>query len=145
MSRKGSALLRACLLASVPIVTFAQTPVIVEAESQPETRGANLTTGTDATGVTYITTTENSAVNPTPARTATWNVNFPAAGNYALYVRIYVGPIGGADEASTFRAASITPPTGLVFTTPARVARISPTRVCPPGARRDRTSGNGFA
>jgi len=98
MSRKGSALLRACLLASVPIVTFAQTPVIVEAESQPETRGANLTTGTDATGVTYITTTENSAVNPTPARTATWNVNFPAAGNYALYVRIYVGPIGGADD-----------------------------------------------
>ena len=98
MSSKGSALLRACLFASVPIVTFAQSPVIVEAESQPETRGANLTTATDATGVSYITTTENSAINPTPARTATWRVDFPAAGNYALYVRIYVGPIGGADD-----------------------------------------------
>jgi endo-1,4-beta-xylanase len=98
MSSKGSALLRACLFASVPIVTFAQSPVIVEAESQPETRGASLTTATDTGGVTYITTTENSPATPTPARTATWRVDFPAAGSYALYVRIYVGPIGGADD-----------------------------------------------
>src|SRR4029078_1911871 len=84
MSSKGSALLRACLFASVPIVTFAPSPVIVEAESQTETRGANLTTATDATGVSYITTTENSAINPTPARSATWRGGFPAAGKYAL-------------------------------------------------------------
>jgi len=102
MSSKGSALLRACLLASVPIVTFAQAPVIVEAESQPETRGANLTIGTDASGVSYITTTENSAAAPTPARTATWSVNFPAAGNYALYVRIYIGPTPNGNDDSFF-------------------------------------------
>jgi endo-1,4-beta-xylanase len=98
MSTQIGALLRACLIASVPIVTFAQAPVVVEAESQELGRGASLTSLTDAGGVTYITTTENSAVNPTPARTATWNVTFPAAGNYALYVRIFVGPVGGADD-----------------------------------------------
>jgi endo-1,4-beta-xylanase len=70
--------------------------VIVEAESG--TLGASLTIATDAGGVTYITTTENSAVNPTPARTATYEVAFPAAGSYALYVRILVGPVGGNDD-----------------------------------------------
>src|SRR5689334_13505598 len=71
MSTTRSALLRACLLAFVPMVTFAQTPVIVEAESG--TLGSSLTVATDpATAVTYITTTENSAVTPTPARTATY-------------------------------------------------------------------------
>jgi endo-1,4-beta-xylanase len=93
------ALLRACVLASVPIVTFAQAPVIVEAESG--SLGANLTTGTDAAaGVNYITVlpAANSAVAPTPDRVATWSVTFPAAGNYALYVRILTGPVGGADD-----------------------------------------------
>jgi endo-1,4-beta-xylanase len=97
MSTIGSALLRACLLACVSITTFAQTPVIVEAETG--TLGSSLTVATDsAAGVTYITTTENSAVTPTPARTATYSVTFPAAGNYALYVRILTGPVGGNDD-----------------------------------------------
>src|SRR3954447_8732221 len=90
------ALLCAGLLASVPGATFAQVPVIVEAENG--TLGASLTVRTDAGGVTYITTTENSAVTPTPARTATYSVTFPAAGNYALYVRILTGPVGGNDD-----------------------------------------------
>ena len=75
------ALLGAGLLASVPSATFAQVPVIVQAENG--TLGASLTIATDAGGVTYISTTENSAVNPTPARTATYAVTFPAAGSYA--------------------------------------------------------------
>ena len=90
------ALLCAGLLACVPGATFAQVPVIVEAENG--TLGASLTVRTDAGGVTYITTTENSAVTPTPARTATYPFTFPAAGSYALYVRILVGPNTGNDD-----------------------------------------------
>ena len=94
--RNKHTLLHACLLAGVPSMSFAQVPVIVEAESG--TLGASLTIATDAGGVTYITTTENSAVNPTPARTATYQVTFPSAGSYALYVRILTGPVGGNDD-----------------------------------------------
>jgi endo-1,4-beta-xylanase len=97
MSTPWNALLRACVLASVPIATFAQTPVILEAEDG--TLGSSLAIATDAAaGVTYITTTENSAVNPTPSRIATYSVTFPAAGSYALYVRILTGPVGGNDD-----------------------------------------------
>jgi len=95
-------LLRVCLFVSVPLALMAQAqaqaPTIVEAESG--SLGASLTTGTDATGVNYITviSTANSGATPTPDRVATYQVNFPAAGSYALYMRIYVGPIGGADD-----------------------------------------------
>ena len=96
MRTSGSALLRACLIAAVPFGAFAQTqPVVVEAESG--TLGASLTTVTSG-GVTFITTTENSVVIPTPARTATYSVTFPAAGNYELYARILIGPVGGSDD-----------------------------------------------
>ena len=59
------ALLRACLLTSVPMASLAANePVIVEAETG--SLGANLTTGTDATNnVNYITTTLNDGTNPT--------------------------------------------------------------------------------
>jgi endo-1,4-beta-xylanase len=111
MSNFRGALLRACLLASVPIAAFAQTPVIVEAESG--TLGASLTTGSDtAAGVNYITVipAANSANNPTPDRVATYSVTFPAAGSYALYVRILTGPVGGNDD-------SFYVPTGFNTTT----------------------------
>jgi len=99
MSSKRSALLRACLLASVPIATLAQAPVVVEAESGA--LGASLTTGTDtAANVNYITVlpAANSGNNPTPDRVATYSVTFPAAGNYALYVRIQTGPVNANDD-----------------------------------------------
>jgi len=98
MRLSRGALLRAVLLVSVPITTLAQAPTVVEAETG--TLGANLTTGTDAGGVNYITVlpAANSAVVPTPDRVATWSVTFPAPGNYALYVRILTGPIGGNDD-----------------------------------------------
>ena len=102
------ALLCAGLLACVPTATFAQVPVIVEAEHG--TLGASLSMATDAGGVTYITTTENSAATPTPTRTATYAVTFPAAGSYALYVRILVGPNTGNDD-------SFYVPTGFNTTT----------------------------
>src|SRR4030095_4998220 len=102
------ALLCGGFLACVPRATSAQVPVIVEAENG--TLGASLTIATAAGGVTYITTTENSAATPTPARTATYAVTFPAAGSYALYVRILVGPIGGNDD-------SFYVPTGFNTTT----------------------------
>jgi endo-1,4-beta-xylanase len=91
------ALLRACLIASLPAAALAQTqPVTVEAESG--VLGSSLTTAT-AAGVTYITTTENGTAPPiTPTRVATWQVTFPAAGSYDLYARIQVGPNVGADD-----------------------------------------------
>ena len=56
------ALLRACLLASIPIASFAQTePVVFEAESGA--LGANLTTGVSGTA-TYVTTTANRTTPP---------------------------------------------------------------------------------
>jgi endo-1,4-beta-xylanase len=92
-----NALLRVCLLASVPIASMAQAPTIVEAESG--SLGASLTTGS-AAGVNYITVlpAANAGVAPTPDRVATYQVTFPAAGSYALYLRIFVGPIGGSDD-----------------------------------------------
>ena len=96
MRSSRGALLRACLFLSLPGAALAQTqPVVVEAESGA--LGASLTTGTAGT-VTYITTTENSAATPTPARTAVYQVTFPAAGNYELYARILIGPIPGNDD-----------------------------------------------
>src|SRR4051812_42236991 len=99
MNISRGALLRACLLVSVPLAAFSQAPVIVEAETG--TLGSSLTTGTDtAAGVNYITVlpAANSPSTPSPDRVATWDVTFPAAGNYALYVRILAGPIGGNDD-----------------------------------------------
>jgi endo-1,4-beta-xylanase len=96
MKRIRSELLLAGLFTSVPIASLAQSaPVVVEAESGA--LGSSLTTAT-AGGVTYITTTENSAATPTPSRTATYTVSFPAAGTYDLYVRILVGPNPGNDD-----------------------------------------------
>ncbi|HKU91140.1 MAG TPA: endo-1,4-beta-xylanase [Steroidobacteraceae bacterium] len=111
MGISRSALLRACLLASVPIAAFSQAPVVVEAESG--TLGSSLTTGSDATaGVNYITVlpAANSGANPTPDRVATYTVTFPAPGNYALYMRFLAGPVGGNDD-------SFYVPTGFNTTT----------------------------
>jgi endo-1,4-beta-xylanase len=99
MRNSASALLRACVFACLPLTALAQSPVVVEAESGM--LGANLTTGSDAAaGVNYISVlpAANAGVNPTPDRTATYQVTFPAAGSYALYVRILAGPNNGNDD-----------------------------------------------
>jgi endo-1,4-beta-xylanase len=100
MSTSRGALLRACLLLSISGAALAQTqPVVVEAESG--TLGASLAVASTG-AVTYITTTENSAANPTPARTAVYQVTFPAAGNYELYARILIGPTPGGNDDSFY-------------------------------------------
>ncbi len=100
MKLSGSALLRACLLAFVPIVSYAQTePVTVEAESG--VLGANLATGVDGT-VTFVTTTVNRTTPPTAPHIGTYTVTFPAAGNYELYARYSVGPDGPNDDSWYF-------------------------------------------
>lgn len=101
MSTFRIALLRACLLASIPVATLAQVPVVVEAESGTLGTPTNLTTGTDAAnGVTYLAVLPagNSGANPTADRVATYSVTFPAPGNYALYVRFQAGPNVGNDD-----------------------------------------------
>jgi endo-1,4-beta-xylanase len=96
MPIRRSALLRACLLASVSVSAIAQTePVVFEAESGA--LGATLTQGAQ-TGVTYVTTTLNDLTLPTDGRIATYQVTFPAAGNYELYARYLVGPAGANDD-----------------------------------------------
>ena len=100
MSTFRSALLRACLLASIPAATLAQVPVVVEAETGTLGSPTNLTTATDASGVTYLTVLPagNSGASPTADRVATYTVTFPAPGNYALYVRFQAGPNTGNDD-----------------------------------------------
>jgi endo-1,4-beta-xylanase len=99
------ALLRACLFASVPIATFAQTePVIVQAEDPTAILGTTMTVGSDGTA-TYVTTTLNDT-NPPSATTASqkvasYTVTFPAPGNYELYARYFIGP-GGANDDSWY-------------------------------------------
>src|SRR5262245_56050206 len=99
MKKTRSALLRACLLASVPIALMsqaqAQIPIVVEAETG--TLGASLSTGT-ASGFTYITGANGTTPPTNLDRVATYSITFPAPGNYALYVRILAGPIGGNDD-----------------------------------------------
>jgi endo-1,4-beta-xylanase len=90
----------ACLFASVPMTTFAQTePVVLEAEAGA--LGSNLTTGT-LEGATYVTTTANRTTPPAVADIATHSVTFPAAGNWELYARIRVGANGPNDDSFYF-------------------------------------------
>src|SRR6187402_1327147 len=95
-----SALLRACLLASIPIASFAQTePVIVEAESG--TLGASLSTGVSGT-TTYVFGASNRTTPPSVPFIGTYSVTFPAGGNWELYARIQVGPNGANDDSFYF-------------------------------------------
>jgi len=101
--KSSIALLRACLLASVPIVTFAQTePVIVQAEDPGAVLGTTMSIASDATGTTYVTTTLNDTSAPSAAnfsqKVGTYTVKFPEPGNYELYARYFVGPGGGNDD-----------------------------------------------
>ena len=90
----------ACLFASVPIASFAQTePVVFETETGA--LGANLTTGT-LNGTTYVTTTANRTTAPAVPDIGTYSVTFPAAGNWELYARIQVGPNGANDDSFYF-------------------------------------------
>jgi GH35 family endo-1,4-beta-xylanase len=94
MTKQRSAFLRACLLASLPLSAWSQAPVIVEAETG--TLGSSLSIGSVG-DVTYITGL-NGTTTPTADRVASYQVTFPSAGNYDLYVRVLVGPVGGSDD-----------------------------------------------
>ena len=96
MRKQASALLRACLFASLPLTAMAQAPVIVEAEDAT-ILGSSLSIG-ELNGNTYITGLNGTTPPATPERVASWDIAFPAAGNYDLYVRIYVGPNVGNDD-----------------------------------------------
>jgi endo-1,4-beta-xylanase len=94
MTKQRSAFLRACLLASVPLSAWSQAPVIVEAETG--TLGSSLSIGSLG-DVSYITGLNNTG-NPTADRVASYEVTFPSAGNYDLYVRVRIGAEGGSDD-----------------------------------------------
>jgi len=89
MKISRSALLRACLLAPISIVSFAQTePVIFEAEDPAATRGSTMITGTDGT-VTWVETSLNDTNPPAapgtgnyPQKVGVYTVTFPAPGTY---------------------------------------------------------------
>jgi endo-1,4-beta-xylanase len=96
MRKQASALLRACLFASLPMSALAQAPVIVEAEDA-NVLGTSLSVATLG-AVTYITGVNGTTPPATPERVASYEVTFPSAGNYDLYVRIQAGPNGGNDD-----------------------------------------------
>jgi len=100
MRISASALLRVCLLASVPICASAQTePVVFEAESG--TLGANIATGVDG-AVTFVTTTVNRTTPPSAPHIGSYSVTFPSAGNWELYARYSVGPDAANDDSWYF-------------------------------------------
>src|SRR5688572_16842560 len=101
-----NALLSACLLASLPLATLAQTePVIVQAEDPTAVLGTTMAVGTDATGATYVTTTLNETNQPNattfPQKVGIYTITFPAPGNYELYARYFIGE-GGANDDSWY-------------------------------------------
>jgi GH35 family endo-1,4-beta-xylanase len=80
-------------------------PLIVEAEVGA--LGAELTTGTDG-AVTFVTVNPSTPLSTAPGnpeRVLTYAIQFPAAGEYELYLRFLVGPGGGSDD-SLFYASS---------------------------------------
>jgi endo-1,4-beta-xylanase len=98
MFKQRSALLRASLLALVPLSAWSQAPVIVEAETG--TLGSSLSIGSLG-DVTYITGL-NGTTNPTADRVASYQVTFPSAGSYDLYVRVRIGPEPGGNDDSFY-------------------------------------------
>ena len=98
MRISASALLRACLLALLPMTAMAQAPVVVEAETG--TLGSSLSIGTlgDVTYITGVNGHGTAVATALRSASPSYNVTFPAAGNYDLYVRIWAGPIGGNDD-----------------------------------------------
>jgi endo-1,4-beta-xylanase len=73
-------------------------PLIIEAESG--SLGAELLTVVegDVTAVTLNPSPPNAASPGNPERVLTYQVQFPAPGDYELYVRFRVGPGGGSDD-----------------------------------------------
>jgi endo-1,4-beta-xylanase len=95
-----TALVRPLLAGSLLVLTLhgqPATPVIAQAE---DAALGSAWTVASADGVTFIEPNVNFTGNfPTSADTvATFSVTFPAAGDYELYARVYVGPGGFSDD-----------------------------------------------
>ncbi|KJD34709.1 hypothetical protein PK35_02820 [Tamlana nanhaiensis] len=73
-------------------------PFLVEAESG--SLGSDYTTGTDG-GITYVYPQTNFLSTSYPGtadKVITYNITFPEADTYDLYVKIYIGPEGNNDD-----------------------------------------------
>src|SRR5690606_5212817 len=74
-------------------------PVIVQAGSG--TLGSDFTTATDG-GVQFVRSQTNfiaPATRPNDAtKVVTYNITFPQAGVYELYMKVRVGPLGADDD-----------------------------------------------
>jgi GH35 family endo-1,4-beta-xylanase len=88
---------------SAPVADFP--PLVIEAEAGA--LGAEFTSVTqgDLTFVTVNPSTPLPTAPGNPERVLTYAVEFPAAGEYELYLRFLVGPGGGSDD-SLFYASS---------------------------------------
>ena len=97
MKQLNKILIAASLLLSANFLFAQNEPVIVQAESG--TLGADFSSLNNA-GVQYVTVvSDGSGDNPvSDARVVTYNITFPAAGTYDLYMRVRVGPAGGSDD-----------------------------------------------
>src|SRR5437764_6984051 len=88
-------IIAAVLMSSINSVLAASAKL----EAEAGTLGAEYAVGNDG-AIQYVYPTTNSAgTNPgSSARVVTYNVTFPVAGTYDLYVRALVGPGGGNDD-----------------------------------------------
>ncbi len=102
--RNHSALLSRTILVTFGACLFGLTvsseAASVMAEAESGTLGSEFASGTDgATQYISVSTDLINAEYPGSAnRVATYNVTFPAAGTYDLYVRVRVGPLTGNDD-----------------------------------------------
>ncbi len=71
---------------------------IIEAEDGTLGNEMSQTTIDDAIGITPTTDTVNSGNPGSAARTATYSVTFPEAGDYWLYARVHVGSGAASDD-----------------------------------------------
>lgn len=86
------------LISAFSIFAQSTEPFLVEAESG--TLGSDYTTGTDGS-ITYVYPQTNflATTNPGSAtKVITYNITFPEADTYDLYMKIYIGPLGDNDD-----------------------------------------------
>lgn len=99
MSMDSRAFLSACVLLTAPFAAGAQTePVIVEAESASVSSAYSVGTQDGATYVTIVNDSPGFGPPATADGALIYTVTFPEAGNYELFARFRVGPVGGSDD-----------------------------------------------
>jgi len=136
MTITRGALLRAVLLASVPVATYAQTQAVyLEAEDPAAVLGSAMLVGTDGT-TGYVETSIDNTAAPSADNAAekvnTYTITFPEAGSYELFARYYIGP-GGANDDSWYYGQGFGNNTGWTLVNSGNIGFNQPGQTVYPG------------